>query len=114
VDPIIEQLGDSLKELIKGRMGAYIDGQKATKDFLLDRARRMAELTVELARAASDDERASIRGLMDTVADSIESELTAVAVSVSAEFRATVTAVLSTVLEYAEKALPLILKAVAI
>lgn len=109
-----ERLAASLKDLIKGRVGAYLDHQRVPKEFLEDRVRRLAELTIELAKASTDDERASIRGLMETVADSIENELTAVAVSVSAEFRATVTAVLSTVLEYAEKALPIILKAVAI
>lgn len=113
MDQNIERLGATLKDLIKGRVGAFIDANRAPKEFLEDRARRMAELTLELARASTDDERASIRGLMETVADSIENELTAVAVLVSAEFRAAVTATLSTMLEFAQKALPIVLKAVA-
>jgi hypothetical protein len=110
VDPLILELAGKLKGLVKDRLSSYLSSEQDKKEFLEDRTKRMAELTLDMAKAQSDDERTAIRGLMSTVADTIETELIAIAVDVSAEFRASVSAVLETVLDYAEKALPIILR----
>ena len=114
MDPLIEQLAGSLKSLIVGRARKYLDAQIAgRKEFLEERAKRLAELTVDLAKAGGDADRAAIRAQMETVTDTIENELIAAAVDASAEARATFRAILDTVLDLAEKALPVVLKIVA-
>lgn len=114
MDLNIDKLGASLKDLITGRLRGFLNANADKKEFIEERTKRLAELTIEMAKATTDAERESLRNLMDTVADTIESELTAVAVLVSAEFRASATAVLQTVLEYAQKALPIILAAAGV
>jgi hypothetical protein len=114
VDLNIDKLGASLKDLITGRLRGFLNANADKKEFIEERTKRLAELTIEIAKASTDPERESLRNLMDTVADTIESELTAVAVLVSAEFRASVTATLQTVLEYAQKSLPIILAAAGV
>lgn len=112
MNPLIEQLAGSLKDLIVGRAKKYLNAQvSARKEFLEERAKRLAELTVDMAKAGGDADRAAIRAQMETVTDTIENELIAAAVDASAEARATFRAILDTALDFAEKALPVVIKA---
>jgi len=113
MDPNIEALAGGLKDLLKGRLDRFLDSNKDKKEFLEERTKRLAELTVELARAKTDEERAFIAGRMDTVKDTIENELYAAAVNVSAEFRAASGDVLGTVVDWGLKIAPGLLKALA-
>ena len=113
MDPNIEVLASGLKDLLKGRLGRFLDDNKEKKEFLEERARRLAELTVELARAKTDGERALVAGRMDVVKDTIQNELYAAAVSVSAEFRSAVGDVLGTAVDWGLKIAPGLLKALA-
>ena len=113
MDPNIEALAGSLKGLLKGRLDQFLDSNKDKKEFLEDRVRRLAELTVDLARAKTEEERAFIAGRMDTVKDTIQNELYAAAVNVSAEFRSTVSDVLGTAVDWGLKVAPGLLKALA-
>lgn len=114
MDPKIEALAESLKDILKGRLDTYLSSEKDKKEFLEERTRRLAQLTLELARAFSDTgKQEEIRKQMEVVQDTIENELFAVAVDISAEFRASVKDVLSTILDYAIKVLPKLLPALA-
>lgn len=114
MDPLIEKLAGTLKDLITGRASKFLDAQKAArKDFLEERVKRLAELTVDLAKAGGDADRTAIRGLMETVTDTIENELVAASVDASVEARETFKVILGTVLDFAEKALPVVLKLAA-
>ncbi len=114
MDPNVEALAASLKDLLKGRLDGYLSSRKDQKDFLEDRSRRLAELTVQLAKAFNDpDQQAEIKRQMSVVSDTIVNELHAAAVDVSVEFRHTVTDVLSTVFDYAVKVLPKLIPALA-
>lgn len=114
MDPIIDTLAGSLKDLLKERLGGYLSREQEKKEFLEERARRMAELTVEMAKAITDsDERARIRRQMETVGDTIVNELHAAAIDISVEFRASVRDTLATVYSFSEKVLPIVMKAVA-
>lgn len=113
MDPNVEALAGGLKDLLKGRLNRFLDSNKDKKEFLEERARRLAELTVELAKAQTDAERAEILLRLDVVKDTIQNELYAAAVNVSAEFRSTASEVLGTVLDYGLKVAPVLLKALA-
>src|SRR5574342_341224 len=114
MDPIIESLAGSLKDLLKGRLDQFLSSEKDKKEFLEERTRRLAQLTVDLAKAVSDpDKQAEIRRQMAVVSDTIVNELHAAAVDISVEFRTTVKDVLGTILDYGAKVLPAVVKALA-
>jgi hypothetical protein len=114
VDELVQNLAGSIKGLVVGRTKQYLNDEiAARKEFLEERTKRLAELTVDLAKAPTDDDRAAIRSLMEDVTDAMENELVAAAVDASVAARATFQAVLATVLDFAEKALPIIIKILA-
>jgi L-lactate utilization protein LutC len=114
MDANIEALAGSLKDLLRGRLDVFLSTRKDQKDFLEERARRLAELTVQLARAFNDPStQARIRSQMDVVSDTIVNELHAAAIDISVEFRETVKSVLGTTIDYAIKVLPKLIPALA-
>ena len=114
MDPLIESLAGSLKDLLRGRLDQFLSQEKEKKEFLEERTRRLAQLTVDLAKAVSDpDRQAELRRQMAVVSDTIVNELHAAAVDVSVEFRATVKDVLGTILDYGSKVLPSLVRALA-
>lgn len=114
MDPLVESLAGSLKDLLKGRLDQFLSGEKDKKEFLEERTRRFAQLTVELAKAVTDpDKQAEIRRQMAVVSDTIVNELHAAAVDISVEFRTTVKDVLGTILDYGAKVLPILIRVLA-
>lgn len=114
MDPLLESLAGSMKDLLRGRLDQFLSAEKGKKEFLEERTRRLAELTVELAKAVTDtDRQAEIRRQMAVVSDTIVNELHAAAVDISVEFRATVNDVLGTMLDYGGKVLPVLIKVLA-
>jgi hypothetical protein len=112
-DPTLEALAGSMKDLLRGRLDQFLSGQKDKKEFLEERTRRLAELTIDLATAKDDDTRAEVRRQMEVVSDTITNELHAAAVDISTEFRSSVKDVLGPVLDYGLKVLPVVLKVLA-
>ena len=114
MDKNIEALADSIKDLLKGRLKAYLSSESDKKEFLTERARRFAQLTIELGKAwNNEDEQKRIREQMEVVADTIQNELHAVAIDISVEFRASVKDTLQATLDFAQKVLPKVLLAIA-
>jgi len=114
MDPLIDSLAGSLKDLLRGRLDQYLTDEKDKKEFLEERTRRLAQLTVDLAKTVADDVRqAEIRRQMAVVSDTIVNELHAAAVDISVEFRATVKDVRGTILDYGAKVLPVVIKVLA-
>jgi hypothetical protein len=114
MDPLIDSLAGSLKDLLKGRLDQFLSGEKDKKEFLEERTRRYAQLTVDLAKSISDsDKQAEIRRQMSVVSDTIVNELHAAAVDISVEFRTTVKDVLNTMLDYGVKVLPQVIRVLA-
>lgn len=116
MDPLIEELAGSMKDLLRGRLDQFLSQEREKREFLEDRTRRLAELTVNLGKAvaAGDaDAQAEIRRQMGVVTDTIQNELAAIAVDISVEYRASVEAVLGTLLDYGLKVLPVVLKVLA-
>lgn len=114
MDPLIESLAGSLRDLLRGRLDQFLSKEKDKKEFLEERTRRLAELTVDLARAVSDpDRQAELRRQMAVVSDTIVNELHAAAVDISVEFRTTVKDVIGTILDYGVKVLPKVIQVLA-
>ena len=110
---IVKDLADALRGIVVGRAKTYLREEVAGRaDFLEDRALRLAELTVDMARAATEDDRLAMRASMESVTDTMEITLLSAAVDASAEARSVFKAVLGTALDFAEKALPFVVKAV--
>lgn len=111
MDENIEALAGSIRDLLKGRLDRFLSSEKDKKEFLEERTKRLAQLTVELAKAAMDqDQQAEIRRQMAVVSDTIVNELHAAAVDISVEFRTSVAAVLGTAIDYGAKVMPAIIK----
>lgn len=113
MDPNLEALAGGLKDLFLGRLDRFLNDSKNKKEFLEERMKRLAELTLDLAKASTADERDFILGRMDTVKDTIQNELYGAAVIVSSEFKATASEVLGTVVDWGLKVAPSLLKALA-
>lgn len=114
MDPLIDSLASSLKDLLRGRLDQFLSDNRDKKEFLEERTRRLAQLTVDLAKAVTNaDRQAEILRQMDVVKDTIVNELHAAAIDVSVEFRSTVNQVLGTILDYGEKVLPILIKVLA-
>ena len=116
MDPLLESLAGSFKDLLHGRLDQFLSKEKDKKEFLEERTRRLAELTVNLGKATvggDADAQAEIRRQMSVVTDTIINELHAAAVDVSMEFRVTVKEVMGTLLDYGVKVLPIVLRVLA-
>jgi len=116
MDPLIEDLAGSMKDLLRGRLDHFLSQEREKKEFLEERTRRLAELTVALGKAVAtgnDDAQAEARRQIGVVTDTIQNELHAAAVDISVEFRASVEDVLGTLLDYGLKVLPIVLKVLA-
>lgn len=114
MDPLLESLAGSMKDLLRGRLDQFLSSEKDKKEFLEERTQRLAELTIELAKTITDSDRqAEIRRQMSVVTDTIVNELHAAAVDISVEFRLTVKEVLGTLLDYGVKILPSVIKVLA-
>lgn len=114
MDPKLEELADSIKGMLKDRLKGYLSSEADKKEFLQERCKRLAELTLELGKAwNNEEERRRISAQMEVVKDTITNELHAVAISLSVEYRAAVRQTLETTLDFAMKVLPKILLVIA-
>ncbi len=113
MDPNIEALAGSVKDILHGRLDQFLNSNSSRKEFLEERTRRLAELTVQLAKATTADERDLIASSMDVVKDAITNELYGAAVVVSSEFKSAAHEVLGTVVDWGLKIAPALLRALA-
>jgi hypothetical protein len=108
---VLNELTDKIVAIVKERAGDFLEDNNLSKDFLQDRAKRLAKLMIKLAKA-SENQKAIVEKDIEIVRQSMENELSTLAVNASTEARATFKAVLGTVFEFAQKLLPLVLSAV--
>lgn len=110
---ILEDLKVAILAPVKERSKKFLDDNKDAGEFLEDRAKRIAELGVELVRAGDDDEkRENIMTQMAVVQQTIQNQLSAVAVHASIESRELFGKILGTALDVLVKAIPVILAAI--
>lgn len=108
---ILEEGGKKLADLIKDRAQGLLDVAKMSNDFIVERSKRLAELGIELAKAATDSERDAAKASMETVTDAITSECWAIAVDMSAHTRSTLHSIILTAKDFLVSVLPVIAKA---
>lgn len=107
---ILATLKDSILSSVKDRSKKFLEDNKDARDFLEDRAKRLAELGVELVRAGSDEEkRQAAFTQLAVVQQSIQNQLSAVAIHASLESREMFGKILGTAVDVIVKALPVIL-----
>jgi hypothetical protein len=104
-------LARSILDSVTSGAGKFLEDHKDAQAFVMDRAKRLAHLTLELATAADDVERAKVKGQMEVVELSLANELSAVAVDAAAASRVEFDAAVRSVFAFAVKALPTVLAA---
>lgn len=108
----IESLKNAIIDSVKARAKDFLDQNADAKDFLVDRAQRLAKLTYQYAMAGDEAEKTEIKEKMDLVTQTIENEMSAIAVGAQSEAKNMFKAILGTALDTVVKALPVILAAI--
>lgn len=110
---LLGDLKDAILVPVTGRAKKFLDDNKDARDFLEERATRLAELGVALVMAASDEEaKKRVLTQMDVVRQSIQNQLSAVAVQASIESRDLFGKIMGTAVDVIVKAIPVILAAI--
>lgn len=109
---IITDLKDSIVGAVTDASKQFVTDNKDAAQFLEDRAKRVAELGGEYLQAADDAGRAMVMEQINVVRQSIQNEISQVAVHASIEARATFQKILNVALDVAIKALPIIIAAI--
>ncbi len=105
----VKELGQKLFDLVKTRSGNFVDANADAKAFLLDRTKRIAELTLDLATATNDAAKESFKNSLSTVEESIDTELLMIANYAIPEAKSAFKAALKTVVGFAKEILPALL-----
>lgn len=108
---IIDDLKDSVVGPVTEAAKKLLADNKDAAEFLQDRAKRVAELGVDYIKAGDDAARAAVMLQLQVVQQSIQNEISGVAVTASVEARATFKGVMSVALNVLLKALPVIVAA---
>lgn len=105
---LLGDLKDAVIAPVKDGSKKFLDENKDARDFLEDRAKRLAELGIDFVKAADDAARDAVKLQMSVVQQSIRNELSQVAVGASIEARATFGRVLDAAFGVLIKVLPTI------
>ena len=109
-DKLLIELKDAVMIPVKDRSKKFLEENKDAQEFLQDRAKRIGELAVELVKAGSDQEKsAAVMLQIGVVRQSIQNQLSAVAIHASLESRELFGKILGTAVDVLIKALPVIL-----
>jgi len=107
----IDDLKKSIIDAVEARAKDFLETHADAKAFLYDRAKRLAELGFDYTLVDTDDEKERIKEKMAVVQQTIENELSAIAVDASIEAKSTFKLILETALDVFIKALPAIVAA---
>lgn len=108
---IIDDLKNSIVGPVTDAAKKLLADNKDAAQFLEDRAKRVAELGVEYLKASDDAGRDTVIEQLEVVKQSIQNEISQVAVNASIEARATFKNVMGVALDVFIKALPIIVAA---
>lgn len=109
---IVEDLTAAVVDPVKAAASGLLASNKDAADFLQDRAKRVAELGVDYLKASDDAAREAVVLQLQVVRQSIQNELSQVAVGASTESRATFGRVLDAAVGVLIKAIPIIVAAI--
>ena len=106
---VLGTLKDAIVSSVEAQVQDFIAQNKDAKDFLVERAERMAKLGVEYLSAGGDADRQIVVDSMKIVQQTIQNDMAAVAVNAAVASRETFMKVLSVAGDVLIKALPIIL-----
>lgn len=109
---IVEDLKDSVVGPVKDAAKQFVTDNKDAAAFLEDRAQRVAELGVQYLQASDDAARSAVMEQIEVVRQSIQNELSQVAVNAEIKARETFNKIMLVALDVLIKALPVILAAI--
>lgn len=105
----IEKLYQSLIDRIEARGKRFLDENAGSRDFVYERTKRLATLGIGYLAAKDDDTRARLDGQMESVRQSIENELSAVAVHASIAAREEFMGIVNDVIGVLRTLLPVVI-----
>lgn len=109
---MLDSLKDALISAVESQVKDFLAENKDAKDFLEDRAKRIAKLGLEYLDAGGDADRQMVIDSMKIVQQTIRNDMAAVAVNAAVAARETFMKVLSTAGDVLIKALPVLLSSV--
>lgn len=104
----IKDLAQVIIDRIETRGKKFLDENAAARAFIYERADRLATLGVSYAAASDDATRAEVLERMESVRQSIENELSSVAVDASVEARAAFMDIVNMAVEFLRGMLPVL------
>lgn len=108
---IAKGLKDAIVDAVETRAAGFLEDHADARTFLLDRAKRAGELGEEYILAQDDSKRGQVMEQLEVVRQSVENELSHVAVDASAAARGLFGDVLSVALQVLKAALPVLVSA---
>ncbi len=107
-----KEVAAQIIDTVKSQAKDFWEKNKAAQDFVTERAERLAKLTIQYQLAADDDQKATTKAQMSIVADTIQTELLAVALEGQAQAKETFRQIVNTVVAAVVKILPVVLSAI--
>jgi hypothetical protein len=107
-----KEIAKSIVDTIKIRAGDFWDKNQEARDFVQERASRLAKLTFEYGIAADDAQREAVKMKMALVAETIETELLSIALIGQEQAKATFREIVSTVMSVVSKIIPVVFGAI--
>jgi hypothetical protein len=109
---ILGTLKDAVFGTVKEGAQEFLDEHQDARDFLEERAKRIAELGVEYLQAGSDSVRESVSERIEVATQSIRTQLAGIALDAEEASRAQFSAIVNAAVGAVIKMLPVILAAV--
>jgi hypothetical protein len=110
---LLGELKNAVLVPVTERAGKFLDDNKDAKEFLEERATRLAELGVDLAKAIGDETASrQVVEQIEVVKQTIQNQLSTIAVKASLESKDLFGKILGTAVDVIVKALPAILAAI--
>lgn len=107
----IDDLKRVIIDSVEARAKDFLESHADAKAFLYDRAKRLAELAFDYTLVDTDEEKQRIKEKMELVQQTIENELSSIAVDAAVEAKSTFVSILKTALDVFIKMLPAIMAA---
>ncbi len=107
----IDEMKQAIIDAVEARAKDFLKNHDDARAFLYDRAKRLAELGFDYTLEDTDEGKEKIKEKMEIVQQSIENEISAIAVDASVESKNTFLVVLQTAFDMFLKALPVIVAA---
>lgn len=111
-DKLFRDLMGAIADPVKQHIKDVLANNQEAIDFIEGRAKRLAELGVEYVKATTDDRRNAVLLQIKVVQQTIENEITSVALSESIVARGVFKKIVATAVDVLVKLIPVIIQAI--